>query len=184
MIFLASRSPRRYELLKQIQIEFELVDVNVPEQPQDGEAPADYVQRLALEKARAGYQSLDTGGAVVLGADTAVVIDDMILGKPRDKNDGLAMLEQLSGRMHKVYSGIAVVKAEDECIDLSISEVAFRKISTGERERYWESGEPADKAGAYAIQGMAAVFVQHLSGSYSGVMGLPLYETGKLLSAF
>ena len=183
MIFLASRSPRRYELLKQIQIDFELLDIEVPEQPLAGEAPADYVQRVALEKARAGYQAAAEKQARVLGADTEVVVDGVIFGKPRDKSDGLAMLAQLSGRKHQVFSAVALVSAAGEEVDLSVSEVTFRKISAEERERYWDTGEPADKAGAYGIQGIAALFVQHLSGSYSGVMGLPLYETGKLLSA-
>ncbi len=184
MIYLASKSPRRQELLRQIQVEFELLDVNVPEQPQDGEVARDYVVRVALEKATAGFQSLDLPEARVLGADTEVVIDDMILGKPRDRTDGLAMLNRLSGRTHLVYSAVALVTATSTRTEVAVSEVTFRKTPAEELERYWESGEPADKAGAYGIQGIAAIFIEHLSGSYSGVMGLPLYETGKLLSIY
>jgi septum formation protein len=183
MIFLASHSPRRQALLRQIHVDFELVDVSVPEDPVAEEKPADFVVRLALAKARAGFRKLRSTDALVLAADTAVVIDHMILGKPNDRNDGLAMLDRLSGRTHRVFSGVALVSSTGESFDLSVSEVTFREISTEERELYWDSGEPADKAGGYAIQGIAAIFIKHLNGSYSGVMGLPLYETGKLLAA-
>jgi septum formation protein len=183
MIFLASKSPRRQELLRQIHVDFELVDVEVPEIPFPGEKPLAFVVRMALAKARAGYKQLQRQDALVLAADTAVVIDGMILGKPRDRNDGLSMLGRLSGRTHKVFSGVALVSAVGDSVDLSVSDVTFREISTQERELYWDSGEPADKAGGYAIQGIAAVFIKHLQGSYSGVTGLPLYETGKLLAA-
>lgn len=183
MIYLASGSPRRIELLRQIRVDFELIDIEVPEQPLDQEKPEDYVLRIALAKARAGYQTLQLPDAQVLAADTAVVIDRMILGKPCDRNDGLAMLGRLSGRTHQVYSGVALVGAVGETKDLSVSDVTFREISTEERELYWDSGEPSDKAGSYAIQGIGAIFVKHLNGSYSGVMGLPLYETGRLLAA-
>ncbi|MBN1379531.1 MAG: septum formation inhibitor Maf [Gammaproteobacteria bacterium] len=183
MIFLASRSPRRQDLLRQIHVDFELVDVDVPEVPIEGEKPSDFVLRLARAKARVGFQQLQLQDALVLAADTAVVIDRIILGKPRDRNEGLAMLGRLSGRTHQVFSAVALVSAVAESADLSVSEVTFREISTEERELYWDSGEPADKAGAYAIQGIAAIFIKQLSGSYSGVMGLPLYETGRLLAA-
>ena len=183
MIFLASRSPRRQELLRQIHVEYKLVDVDVPEEPLAGEKPSDFVLRVALAKAQAGFRQLQMQDALVLAADTAVVIDRKILGKPRDRNDGLAMLGRLSGRTHQVYCGVALVSSVGESFDLSVSDVTFREISTEERELYWDSGEPADKAGGYAIQGIAAIFIKHLNGSYSGVMGLPLYETGKLLAA-
>ena len=183
MIFLASKSPRRQALLRQIHVDFELIDVEVPEVPGAGEKPSDYVIRIALEKAQTGFKQLQRQDALVLAADTAVVIDKKILGKPRDRNDGLAMLNRLSGRTHQVFSAVALVNAVGENFDLSVSEVTFREISNEERELYWDSGEPADKAGAYAIQGIAAVFIRHLNGSYSGVMGLPLYETGRLLAA-
>lgn len=183
MIYLASQSPRRAELLRQIHVEFQIIDLDIPEEVRPGEQPEQFVRRVALDKARAGYRRVQAGDAIVLGADTAVVIDDDILGKPRDRDDALTMLERLSGRTHRVYSGVALVGAFGEDAALSVSEVHFREIGADERELYWDSGEPADKAGAYAIQGIGAVFVKHLSGSYSGVMGLPLYETGRLLAA-
>lgn len=183
MIFLASKSPRRHQLLRQIHVDFLRVDVEVPEHPVVNEKPSDYVVRIARAKAQAGFKKLQQQDALVLAADTAVVIDRMILGKPRDRNDGLAMLARLSGRTHQVFSGVALATSVGESFDLSVSEVTFREISTEERELYWDSGEPADKAGAYAIQGIGAIFIRHMNGSYSGVMGLPLYETGRLLAA-
>ena len=181
MLYLASQSPRRRALLQQIHIEFQQLSVTVPEQPQPDENPTDYVQRLALAKARAGWQSIHNDTAVVLGADTAVVIDDSILGKPQDRQMAAAMLQRLSGRTHNVLTGVAVVSAECELHALSSSAVSMREISPAEIHDYCASGESLDKAGGYAIQGRAAVFIQHLVGSYSGVMGLPLYETAALL---
>lgn len=184
MIYLASKSPRRRELLQQIRVEFECVDVDVPEAPEAGEGPQDYAIRVAQAKARAGYGSLGSSRqAWVLGADTVVTIDGLILGKPRDHADGLRMLSRLSGRTHTVITAVVLAGPGTELLEVSRSEVTFRVISPEEQELYWQSGEPADKAGGYAIQGFAAVFVKHLSGSYSGVVGLPLYETGKLLAA-
>jgi septum formation protein len=182
MIYLASKSPRRAELLRQIHVAFEPVDVDIPEQAAPGEAPEAYVRRVALEKARAGGRRLQSPEAAVLGADTAVVIDGAILGKPRDRDDALAMLARLSGRSHRVFSAVALTSGAGEDSAVSVSEVRFREIGADERQWYWDTGEPADKAEAYAIQGLGAVFVKHLSGSYSGVMGLPLYETGRLLA--
>lgn len=181
MIYLASKSPRRRELLRQIRVEFELLDVEVSEAVRAGEAPEDYVRRLALDKARAGHRRLAPGSAPVLGSDTAVVIDEAILGKPFDRDDALAMLGRLSGRTHRVLSAVALVGDSGGEVELSVSEVRMREISQEERQWYWATGEPADKAGAYAIQGIGAMFVKHLAGSYSGVMGLPLYETSRLL---
>lgn len=183
-IHLASRSPRRRELLGQIGIAFSTVAVHVDETRRPGEPPADYASRLALEKARAGWQQSGSEAVPALGADTAVVVDDEILGKPRDRAEGLAMLARLSGRTHQVMTGVAVVRGDREMRAMSITDVRFRLLSAGECAAYWETGEPADKAGAYAIQGLAATFVSHLAGSYSGVVGLPLYETAELLSAF
>ncbi|MGA7799819.1 MAG: Maf family protein, partial [Gammaproteobacteria bacterium] len=120
----------------------------------------------------------------VLGADTAVVVDDRMLGKPRDRQDGLRMLGQLSGRTHRVLSGVALVEGAREAVRVSTSAVTFRVVDERERLAYWESGEPSDKAGAYAIQGLGAMFVSRLEGSYSGVMGLPVYETAQLLDDF
>lgn len=183
MIYLASKSPRRRELLRQIRVEFECVDVDVPEIPAAGEKPQDYAVRVAQAKARAGYERLQDRGSWVLGADTVVTIDGLILEKPRDRGDASRMLSRLSGRTHTVITAVALAGPGPELLEVSRSEVTFREIGAEERELYWQSGEPADKAGAYAIQGLAAVFVKHLSGSYSGVVGLPLYETGKLLAA-
>ena len=180
-VYLASRSPRRSELLRQIGVAHRLLDVEVDESPRAGESPGDYVLRLAAEKAAAGREILrDRRDVLVLGADTAVVIDDEILGKPRDRGHALTMLAALSGTTHRVFSGVAVI-GETLQTRLSVSEVSFRRIDRAEAEAYWASGEPCDKAGGYAIQGVGAVFVSDLHGSYSGVMGLPLYETAELL---
>jgi septum formation protein len=177
-IHLASQSPRRRELLAQIGIRHDVIAVEVDETPRAGEAPAEYVLRLALAKARAGH-SLHPDRPV-LGADTAVVQDDRILGKPLDRQDAAAMLAQLSGREHRVLTAVALVGDREET-RLSVSRVRFRPIDAAEAAAYWETGEPADKAGGYAVQGLGALFVESIGGSYSGVMGLPLFETGELL---
>jgi septum formation protein len=183
MLYLASKSPRRRELLRQIRVEFECVDVDVPETPAANEKPQDYAVRVAQAKARAGYGRIQDREACVLGADTVVAIDNLILGKPRDRSDGIRMLSRLSGRTHTVITAVVLAGPGVELLEVARSEVTFREISAEEQELYWQCGEPLDKAGGYAIQGIAAVFVKHLSGSYSGVVGLPLYETGKLLAA-
>ena len=181
-IYLASASPRRQALLTQIDVRFQQVGVAVDESRQGGESPADYACRLALEKARAGMAKRPAGDTrPVLGADTIVMAGDAVLGKPRDRDHGLHMLALLSGRTHAVLSAVAVV-AETEAVCCSESFVTFRELNDRERLAYWASGEPADKAGAYAIQGLAAAFIARLEGSYSGVMGLPLFETARLLS--
>jgi septum formation protein len=183
MLYLASKSPRRRELLQQIRVQFESLEVNVPEEPAAGEPPRDYAIRVAQMKARAGYERLRDRTAWVLGADTVVTIDGLILGKPQGRADGIGMLSRLSGRTHTVITAVAMSGPGGELLEVSLSEVSFREISAAEQEMYWQSGEPLDKAGGYAIQGKAAVFVKHLAGSYSGVVGLPLYETDKLLTA-
>jgi len=142
------------------------------------------VVRLALEKARAGWHTLDAGVVNVLGADTVVVVDGEVMGKPADEGEARAMLDRLSGRSHRVLTGVALVDGEREATRLSVNNVSLREISRDEMRRYWASGEPVDKAGAYAIQGRGAVFVTHLDGNYSGVMGLPLFETADLLDDF
>jgi septum formation protein len=181
-VILASSSPRRRQLLAQIGVRFAAMTVDLDEAPQPGEAPEDYVLRLALDKARAGRALASKDPRLlVLAADTAVVVDGCILGKPRDRADAAAMLRLLSGRTHSVLSAVAVV-GEGEQQALSVSEVSFREISAREIGVYWETGEPADKAGGYAIQGFGAIFVAWLRGSYSGVMGLPLFETARLLA--
>jgi len=181
-IYLASQSPRRRKLLEQIGICHQLVPAPVDETPYPGEAPAEYVIRLALAKADAGWLAIgQRPSRPVLAADTAVVVDDKILGKPIGQEMALAMLQRLSGRSHKVLTGVALVQGK-RYSRLSVSRVTFRRISTQEAQAYWASGEPADKAGGYAIQGKGALFVTRLEGSYSGVMGLPLLETGELLA--
>lgn len=185
-IALASASPRRRELLEQIGVSYRQVFVDVPEVLEPDEVPEMYVLRVALEKARAGRATLEAGDETpVLGADTAVVIDGTVLGKPRDRSDALAMMGRLSGQWHQVMSAVAVVGAVgEEHSRLSVSSVLFREVSEKEAAAYWETGEPQDKAGGYAIQGRGAVFVERLEGSYSGVMGLPLFETSALLEQF
>ena len=183
-ICLASQSPRRRQLLEQIGIDYEAVALDVEEVARANERPLDYVRRLALEKARAGWDCAGLRrGLPALGADTAVVLDGRVLGKPTDRGEAMTMLELLSGREHQVLTGVALV-AEREVSDVNVSRVRFREVSASERAAYWASGEPRDKAGAYAIQGLGAVFVSHIEGSYSGVMGLPLYETVELLRTF
>jgi septum formation protein len=148
------------------------------------EPPQTYVERVALAKASAGWQSL--AAAVrrpVIGADTAILLDDDILGKPHNRAEGIAMLAKLSGRSHQVFSAVAVL-GEQQAVRTSISEVSFRELRREECEAYWQTGEPRDKAGSYAIQGLAAIFISQLRGSYSGVMGLPLFETALLLRQF
>jgi septum formation protein len=181
-LFLASKSPRRRELLEQIGIRFAVLDIDLDEALLTGEAPESYVCRLALDKARAGHALVASGSAIpVLAADTVVVVGERILGKPRDRLDAAAMMRLLSGRTHRVLSAVALA-GEAERQDISISEVRFRTVSARETAAYWKSGEPCDKAGGYAIQGLGAMFVADLRGSYSGVMGLPLFETARLLA--
>ena len=183
-IYLASQSPRRRELLAQMGLPYVPLDVAVDEARHEDESPEVFVVRLALEKARAGHQALASGVVNVLGADTVVVVDGEIMGKPGDEGEARTMLDRLSGRSHRVLTGVALVDGEREATRLSVNNVTLREISRDEMRRYWASGEPLDKAGAYAIQGRGAVFVTHLEGSYSGVMGLPLYDTADLLDEF
>ena len=181
LIHLASASPRRKLLLEQLGLRFEVVSAEVDETRRLGEAPGDYVLRLARAKAEAGALRLAVLAARVLGADTAVVLGAEVLGKPRDRADALAMLAKLSGRSHQVLSAVALWHQGLLSTALCESRVTFRPIAPAEAEAYWESGEPRDKAGAYGIQGLGGAFVEHLEGSYSGVMGLPLFETTELL---
>jgi len=184
-IYLASQSPRRRALLDQIALHYQVLGIQVHEVVRADESPADYVQRVALDKARAGWRHEDrSANRPVLGADTEVVVDDAVLGKPQGREQGLAMLRRLSGRSHRVLSAVALVEGARERVALSVSEVTFRRLTEPELCAYWDSGEPADKAGAYAIQGLGAVFVARLAGSFSGVMGLPLFETARLLRDF
>jgi septum formation protein len=186
-VFLASGSPRRRELLRQIGVRFRVLEARVDETPLAGEAPQDYVLRLAAAKAAAGRREAcaTPGGmdAPVLGADTAVVLEGRIIGKPEGREDAGRMLGELSGRTHTVMTAVALSGATGTGCRLSRSEVTFRAIDAAERSAYWDTGEPRDKAGGYAIQGFGAIFVAELRGSYSGVMGLPLFETAELLAA-
>jgi septum formation protein len=178
---LASVSPRRRELLQQIGVHALVSAPDIDEAVLPGEGAADYVVRMATSKALAIHQH---GAKLpVLAADTIVVIDQLILGKPAGAAEGVAMLERLSGRAHEVLTAVALARAEGLSFRLSRSAVRFRALSRAECIAYWDSGEAHDKAGAYAVQGRGAVFIEHLSGSYSGVMGLPLYETAELLQS-
>lgn len=184
-LYLASGSPRRRELLTQIGVPFSTLSAQIDETPFIDESPAAYVERLARGKAAAGLATLtDAADACVLGADTAVVLDGRILGKPVDRADALAMLAGLSGREHEVLTAVAITDPQRIETCVVTSRVRFRQIAASESQAYWSSGEPCDKAGSYAIQGLAAVFVEGLQGSYSGVVGLPLCETAELLGRF
>ena len=182
-VYLASGSPRRRELLQQIGVPFRVVGAAVDEAVWSGEVPAAYVARLAAAKAELGWErNRDAIDGPVLAADTSVVLDAKILGKPADREEAEAMLRQLSGRTHEVLTAVALRTVDGLRSRISRSEVTFRRIAAAEARAYWDTGEPCDKAGAYAIQGRAAVFIAELRGSYSGVMGLPLFETAELLS--
>jgi len=178
-IYLASRSPRRQALLQQIGVEYEVINVRIDETWDQKELPKNYVSRLALAKARAGLSRINNNGHV-LGADTAVVLDNLILGKATTKDEAIDMLQRLSGRTHEVLSAVAIINTKEHCL-LNINKVSFRPLSAMEIEKYCDTGEPIGKAGGYAIQGKAAGFISYLEGSYSGVMGLPLCETRLLL---
>jgi septum formation protein len=194
-IYLASRSPRRREILTQIGVHFEMLllrdavgrDTDVDETPHPGEDPADYVLRLAEEKAETGWARLvqrKIVAAPVLAADTTVTLDGEIIGKPVDRADAAAILRRLSGREHIVHTAVAVQMDRRRESILSSTRVLFGELSADAITRYVASGEPMDKAGAYGVQGRASVFVRHLDGSYTGVMGLPTYETAWLLNRF
>lgn len=179
--YLASASPRRKQLLEQLGLRFEVVTADVDESPKAGEAPQDYVLRVAGLKARAAVAKLGGPSLPVLAADTTVVLEGSILGKPEGRDDAIRMLTRLGGRQHQVLSAVALWNRGTLDTVLSESRVRFRSIDSQEAAAYWDSGEPRDKAGAYGIQGMGAMFVESLEGSYSGVMGLPLFETAALL---
>lgn len=187
MLYLASQSPRRRELLAQIGVQHQVVAASIDESRRSGEPAEQYVQRLAREKAAAGWRQLPILGlsaAPVLGADTAVVVDGDILGKPSDAADAQMILRRLSGRSHDVMTGVAICAGVSEQVRISRTRVWFRALDDDEIARYWNTGEPADKAGAYGIQGFAATFVERIDGSYSGVVGLPLFETAELLRLY
>ena len=179
-IILASASPRRQELLDQIKVSYKVYPVDLDETPLPDEAPLAYVQRLAAEKSAACRAGLNTD-IPVLAADTAVILGNVIMGKPKNQADALAMLTQLSGKTHQVYSAISL-RGREHGQAVSITEVTFKRLTEQEMQDYWHSGEPLDKAGSYAIQGRGAVFVESITGSFSGVVGLPLFETAQLLA--
>ncbi|GLX13318.1 Maf-like protein [Pseudomonas straminea] len=184
-LYLASASPRRRELLAQIGVPFTTHVVPIDETAQPGEAPAAYVERLARAKAQAALATLaDRRDAVVLGSDTAVVLDGRILGKPVDREDALVTLGALSGREHQVLTAVALVSDSRAEARVVTSTVCFKPLDRKQIEAYWATGEPRDKAGSYGIQGLAAVFVSQMQGSYSAVVGLPLCETAELLAQF
>ena len=193
-IYLASQSPRRRELLKQMGVAFDVLPLravagrmDVIEIPHAGEAALDFVQRMATEKAACGWRAVDTRHLLrfpVLGADTVVELDGAILGKPADRFAAEDMLMRLSGRLHHVHTAVAVQHEARMEMRLSSSQVRFSALDTASIERYLETGEYLGKAGSYAIQGRAGAFVEHIEGSFSGIMGLPLYDTAVLLRAF
>lgn len=194
-LILASASPRRCELLQQIELDFHVHVVEIDETPLQNENPHDYVVRMAKTKARAAYLNLREehkkfGFLVVLAADTSVISDGEILGKPTDKSEARTHLKMLSGRQHEVLTAVSVAAADEDTPELHIqsavsqSTVEFSNLDDELIEAYLQTEEPYDKAGSYAIQGLAAQFVKHINGSYSGIMGLPLYETALLLKPF
>jgi septum formation protein len=189
-LYLASQSPRRRELLAQLGWETHVLPPEgewVDETPLPRETPRDYVLRLARAKAEAGWrrrESLALPSGLVLGADTTVALGEALLGKPRDTDEARHMLRRLSGRMHEVHTGVALTDGTHTHALCSTSRVWFAALEEGDIERYLATGEPWDKAGAYAYQGRAAAFIEHIEGSASGIVGLPLYETARLLSVF
>jgi septum formation protein len=193
LLYLASKSARRQQLLRQLDIEFESLllreaagrERDVIEETVDREPPHHYVERMARTKAQVGWQRMQNRKLAerpVLGADTEVVLDGDVFGKPRDADDALRMIKRLSGRTHQVVSAVALRYRERTEVDLSVSRVTLRRLGAAEMERYVATGEPFDKAGGYAVQGRAAGFISRLEGSYTGVVGLPLYETAALLA--
>ncbi len=187
LFYLASQSPRRRELLRQIGLQPAIIAAEVDETPLPGEAASAYVERLARAKALAGWQALAgerLPARPVLGADTSVVLDGEILGKPRDEGDARAMLARLAGRSHQVLTGVSLCDGQRQHSVVSRTDVTFAALDAARIARYVASGEPLDKAGGYGIQGLAAAFVARIDGSYSGVVGLPLFETAGLLRQF
>ena len=181
-IYLASNSPRRRELLTQIAVDFSVIKVDVDETRLQDEPAKNYVQRVALAKAQAGWDSLtQQDQRPVLGSDTSVVIDGHVLGKPVDDNNARTMLQQLSGQSHQVMTAVAIVADSKTWLDISISNVTFATLSSADIDWYIATQEGVDKAGSYAVQGLAAMFIDNIEGSYSGIMGLPLRHTAQLL---
>ena len=183
-VILASASPRRAELLAQLGVCFDVLPQAIDETPKSGEKATELSLRLADAKAQSALESAGDAAVLVLGSDTVVSVDDMLLGKPVSADDAVQMLVQLSGRIHRVCTAVSLASRESSASGLSETRVRFREITDSEAHAYWSTGEPKGKAGGYAIQGRGAVFVESISGSYSGVMGLPLFETAALLAEF
>jgi septum formation protein len=185
VLYLASQSPRRRQLLEQIGLTFKVLTLDLPEVRLPDESAEQYVTRVAHEKALGGLRMLNNAAdAIVLGADSEVVVNDDVFGKPADAADAAAMLRRLSGRTHRVLSAVWCVSAAREEFAMNVTDVTFETLSGAQIADYVASGEPMGRAGAYAIQGLAATFVKHIAGSYTGVMGLPLFETAQLLRRF
>lgn len=180
-IYLASRSPRRRELLQQMAVDFAVMAADIDESVLAGEQPLDYVRRIAIEKAAAALALTSDDSKPVLAADTAVIVDGKIFGKPVNDDDARHMLKQLSGNTHQVMTAVAMSRGQQTLCDVSISEVSFATLSEADIDWYIQTGEGQDKAGAYAVQGLGAIFIEQIRGSYSGIMGLPIRETGLLL---
>ena len=183
-LILASASPRRAEILQQIGVAFQIAPADIDETPMSQELPIDYVQRMAQEKAQHVIDSIAGNSSVVLGADTSVVLGCKIYGKPKNQQEAMAMLAALSGKTHQVLTAVAMGNKQRCLLKFSATDVKFRELDPIECLDYWNTGEPADKAGGYAIQGLGAVFVEKISGSFSGVVGLPIEQTAKLLRTF
>lgn len=183
-LILASASPRRAEILQQIGVDFQIAPADIDETPKPQESPVDYVQRMAQEKTQHVINSIAGSSAVVLGADTSVVLNCKIYGKPKNQQEAMAMLAALSGKTHQVLTAVAMGNKQRCLLKLSATDVKFRELDPKECLDYWNTGEPLDKAGSYAIQGLGAVFVEKISGSFSGVVGLPIEQTAQLLQIF
>ena len=184
-LVLASASPRRLNLLKGLGFKCIVLPQDIDESPLPAEKPKNLVKRLAMAKAKSAFATLsDTDHRLILGSDTIVVCDDEILGKPKNKADGLAMLRLLSGRTHQVLTAVALLNHDKQAWTMSVTDVSFTSLNDAEIEAYWESEEPFGKAGAYAVQGLGAMLVNEIHGSYSGVVGLPIFETVNLLKNF
>ncbi len=183
-LYLASASPRRQQLLRQLAVDFKTIVADIDETPYPKEAPAQFVTRMAKTKANTIQQQLFDENAVILAADTIVVVEQQIFGKPKDQSDSRLMLKQLSGRCHQVLSAIAIQDKQQQQYCLNTNKVWFRALKDAEILQYWQTGEPQGKAGSYAVQGHGASFIEKIEGSYSGIMGIPLYETSELLLKF
>ncbi|NNF16455.1 MAG: septum formation inhibitor Maf [Gammaproteobacteria bacterium] len=181
-IILASASPRRARLLQQLGVSFIQEAARIDESVRPGESPEEHVARLSIAKCKKVITVRDD--CTILGSDTVVVADNEILGKPQDQQDHARMLRSLSARTHRVCTGVTLMSRSASQTEVNISEVTMRSISAQEISRYWHTGEPCDKAGGYAIQGFGAAFISHIAGSYSGIMGLPVFETAQMLESF